>query len=91
MECNRSQPASNPQLFRQISASASSVLDPSLRAIRNDYVGNSVNLNSVTDPSLRAIRNLDPELISAAECNRSQPASNPQPGPTADLFAASVT
>jgi len=56
-KCNRPQPAINPQQRLIEKFSNGSVIDPSLRSIRNKLIHFRSPLRSVIDPSLRSIRN----------------------------------
>jgi len=56
-ECNRPQPAINPQHKNSLVYFPISVIDPSLRSIRNAGIVRTSTLISVIDPSLRSIRN----------------------------------
>ena len=56
-QCNRPQPAINPQRHLNNVAVLLSVIDPSLRSIRNGIGFSSSSARSVIDPSLRSIRN----------------------------------
>ncbi len=56
-QCNRSQSASNAQRCPKCKPNGGSVIDPSLRAIRNFAAAAWAAETSVIDPSLRAICN----------------------------------
>jgi len=57
-ECNRPQPAINPQPSQWPTENLESVIDPSLRSIRNTVGLSTSGFGSVIDPSLRSIRNV---------------------------------